>query len=365
MPCQCKSHSATSPVRRPGDICAVKETSAKLPFVQLLVNSMKGDLLLDALRYLEELKNPAITTGKATRPCVILESDEEGAEGQICLMATFEKGDPSEFPEIYRKFVVPMRPNTWGSDSEFGKPLHSCPEWRERQQWIIAVPIEPISGPSRTLQRWDTSRGFHLSKTMLDELNGICVAKSLEWEQDLERDKSKTAEYYYRDMMGKIKDRRSYRSYRSGSTRHTWRSSKYNQSTKSGNSLLDPFRGFLAKNLPNQVGPQSRQRPTSINRLESLHQRVSQNANTQASPAMTESSFSDADWPSLSAPSRSISEPLSHIAEDSAAEQATDPVAPRPSAPRSPPPSSSPVPVPDEAVTKQMSKLRGHRCALS
>ncbi|KAJ7686219.1 hypothetical protein B0H17DRAFT_1304590 [Mycena rosella] len=76
---------------------------------------------------LHSLQRPNAGKGK-TRLCIILPSVMQNLAGKICLTATFDKGDPADYPEIYREFIIPMAPNN-NVNTRYSEPLHASPEW--------------------------------------------------------------------------------------------------------------------------------------------------------------------------------------------------------------------------------------------
>ncbi|KAJ7509419.1 hypothetical protein B0H11DRAFT_1249102 [Mycena galericulata] len=203
MMCQCSSRPTTSPIPQSGDICAVENISVVLPFLELIVAAMGPTAIRKAVNDRDKRRNPALNSGKPTRPCIILpHATGATANGRICLMATFEGEGPTSasFPNIYKEFIVPMFPNS--ANEEFGEPLHSYPEWvsKKKNQWIIGAPIFPIVGTSRDLQKWNESLEYHLCDDTVLNLVEICNKKTREWETKLTGDRFNIAAEYYRDL---------------------------------------------------------------------------------------------------------------------------------------------------------------------
>ncbi|KAJ7152629.1 hypothetical protein C8R43DRAFT_950642 [Mycena crocata] len=311
MECECEFRQLTaSSAIQPGDICSVADTSVRLPFMKEILHGMcPGPSRRRAEVWYNQLKDPYLQTGKIEpRPCVVLPSRKDGTDGDICLMATFEKVDFEQedtpgVPKIYREFILPVLPNS--GNSRFGDPIRTCPDWCfEPRQWIIAVPMQPKTGNSGDLERWSPN-GVHLCQDTLHDLVSACRRKHHAWENKL-RAGTINAHDYYRNLKnskrspesvqtspttqseaassipnryfnGSMRSKQSYNgnsSLRSGSMSHfsppgeltcstgLFAKNKSHQTRPISIRLAEPSAptpstGLFAKNSPKEVGPTS------------------------------------------------------------------------------------------------------------
>ncbi|KAJ7096625.1 hypothetical protein B0H15DRAFT_946099 [Mycena belliarum] len=177
--CQCRLSSTKV---LPGDVCAVRCTSVEVPLMELLIQAMEPTPLKEADEYYKTLKSPEISTGKPSRPCLVLPPPGYGPDAQICLMATFGKKHPDVLPEMYKEFIAPVHPNI--EHTQYGSPMLFIPkDYFTSHQWIVAAPIYPISGKSLDLQLWSKSPRVHMCVGMLRRFVSLCDAKKLDWEE--------------------------------------------------------------------------------------------------------------------------------------------------------------------------------------
>ncbi|KAJ7128874.1 hypothetical protein C8R46DRAFT_1331477 [Mycena filopes] len=211
MRCQCTDRSSrrypSDPIV-PGDICAV-EVPVDLPFVQTIVQSMGVTPDPLAVAHHRRLKNPAKLFGKL-RPCVILPSENDNLEEEICLMATFDGEDPTNLANIYQEFilsVVSTQPKCSPEQSTKYKPeLETSPRWSCGTQWIISIPIRPDTCDPMELDIWGSNGAdappVHLCESMLRELTTACRTRRDDWDKKI-RNQPVLLKEYYDDLKAK------------------------------------------------------------------------------------------------------------------------------------------------------------------
>lgn len=140
---------------------------------------------------------PSKEVGIQPHPVVIM--DDLGARTKICVMATFEGNDTSQFPLLLRRFLVPVCPT---SSAEH---LHTVPQWRlveDKLQWIIAYPffVEGLSLNVRWRDDGDGSMGsthYRIDKSAVPKLRAASVTRARQWNRELSTvDKREEVEGY-------------------------------------------------------------------------------------------------------------------------------------------------------------------------
>ncbi|KAJ7637289.1 hypothetical protein DFH06DRAFT_1433346 [Mycena polygramma] len=220
MACTCETPFDTRlPEQRPGHIYGVKDTSIKLPFLSLILDST-NPLLRDTPKYrraqrqYDELNNPEVCTGKpGCRPCVLLPSNRTDVSRKICLMATFDKDDLSKFALIYKEFIIPVFPHDArdpDDEAKYRPQLKVSPFWDEPKQWLVAIPTKPKMGDSAELTTWGSNK-THFCNDMLSALNTACWRRRARWEEMVVEDESLPLAFFA-DMEASGRSGNSYQS---------------------------------------------------------------------------------------------------------------------------------------------------------
>ncbi|KAJ6505858.1 hypothetical protein C8R47DRAFT_1192474 [Mycena vitilis] len=313
-------HSLSFPEKQVGAICTGSNLSVKLPFLEMILLRGAGSGDPEAQKLYAELRDPGSQRGKP-RPCVVLPSvNDDPTPTDICLMATFESGDPTSYPQIFRDFILPVFPHdpdspTNAKDQCFQPTLHSCPEWSYApKQWLIAIPVEFDGDRDLTqLESWDANT--HFCDETMDVLQEAIEQKRRDWDAKVEVD-PEIGSRYYAEMMESERNRPpsmgGRNSYRSKNSRQS-KGSKYTyqsqasmetfQSQKSTNSLslggkVSKAGATLTRNLfgrkqkqSDTISNQHHPLSASLNRFSALQQ-ITETAEPQLPATPTDSGIS-------------------------------------------------------------------------
>ncbi|KAJ6608320.1 hypothetical protein B0H10DRAFT_458100 [Mycena sp. CBHHK59/15] len=163
-----------------GEVRAALFTSIHLPLLESVIDRLPS-VSKYTLSVCARLRGGRC--GKPRRPCIVYDVKTS----DVCLMGTFEGCDPGRFPEVYRRFVVPVYPNLGKTPSDLH--VHSCPRWESHHnQWILLVPFKPLVEDFQELPSWSsrkmTSR-VHFDSEAMEVLRSLCREKQEEWEAEI------------------------------------------------------------------------------------------------------------------------------------------------------------------------------------
>lgn len=118
--------------------------------------------------------------GIKTRPVLVVNQNPR----KICVMATFEGSDTSQFPRLLRHFLVPVYPTSCTRTMDH---LHTIPTWRgtKKPQWIVAYPFNPEELFLNVRWRDDGGEGPTHYRTDIDYLSSFqsaCVDLARDFE---------------------------------------------------------------------------------------------------------------------------------------------------------------------------------------
>lgn len=104
----------------------------------------------DIANVVPQLRTGPIDGGDIIDDSIPADPADEPWRAEICLMATFEHSNITDFSEVHQHFLLPIPPTVGLNSAHF----HTNPDWIcKGPQWIVAYPLILPLGRSLT-QRW-------------------------------------------------------------------------------------------------------------------------------------------------------------------------------------------------------------------